>query len=62
MNPIRNLLHMFEEFLRMVKYELVDGIVALRDRADIAKCHKHMNHLRKVIPRVIEGGGAATCY
>ena len=67
LNPIENLWHELKEFIRhevkpKTKQELVDGILAFWDTTDKTKCTKYINHLRKVVPRVIELNGAATGY
>ena len=36
------------------KQELIDGIVRLWETVCVEKCNKDINHLNKVIPRVIE--------
>ena len=40
-----------------VKQELIDGIQAFWRTLHIPKCNKYINHLRKVIPKVIELNG-----
>ena len=55
------------EFLRRevkphAKQELIDGIQQFWGTVTVAKCAKYINHLKKVIPRVIELDGAATGY
>ena len=44
------------------KDELVAGISKLWDTVTVDKCKKYVNHLRKVIPKVIELNGDATGY
>ena len=44
------------------KQELVDGILKFWRTVDVAKCNKYIDHLKKVIPRVIELNGDATGY
>jgi len=66
-NPIENLWHELKEYLRRevkprTKQELIDGIRAFWETVDIAKCTKYIQHLRKVMPKVIELQGAATGY
>jgi len=51
LNPIENLWH-----------QLVDGIKEFWKTIDVAKCTKYIRHLRKVIPKVIEGCGEPTGY
>ncbi len=67
LNPIENLWHELKEFLRAkVKphtlAELKEGIKAFWLTVTPAKCVKYINHLHKVIPRVIELQGEATGY
>ena len=67
LNPIENLWHKLKEYLRRdvkprIQEELVDGIVQFWDSVSGEKCRKYIRHLQKVIPRVIELGGAATVY
>ena len=65
-NPIENLWHELKEYIRReVKphtKELVDGILAFWKTVDVNKCKKYINHLRKVVPKVIEVDGCATGY
>ena len=44
------------------KQELVDGILKFWETVSIEKCNRYINHLNKVIPKVIELEGAATGY
>ena len=44
------------------KDELVDGIQQFGGSVSGEKCQKYIRHLHKVIPRVIELGGAAMGY
>jgi len=67
LNPIENMWHELKEYLRrevkpMTKDELVCGIQEFWGSVSGKKCHKYIRHLRKVIQRVIELGGAATGY
>ena len=67
LNPIENLWHELKEYIRRevkpkVKSELIEGIKAFWATVDVAKCNKYINHLRKVIPKVVELGGVATGY
>lgn len=64
-NPIENMWHEAKEFLRRevkphTKQELIDGIVRFWKTVDITKCRRYINHLVKVIPKVIEVNGEAT--
>ena len=66
-NPIENLWHELKEFLRRVvkpknKQELVERILQFWDTVDIPRCKKYINHLRKVVPNVIEKKGGPTGY
>lgn len=67
MNPIENLWHELKEHIRReikptTKQELVDGINHFWETVDIHKCRRYINHLRKVLPKVIELNGEATGY
>ena len=44
------------------KDELVAGIIKFWDTVTVEKCVKYINHLKKVIPRVIKLNGSATVY
>ena len=66
-NPIENLWHELKEYNRHVvkpttKEELIDGIKQFWETVTVAKCNKYINHLRKVLPKVIELNGAPTGY
>ncbi len=67
LNPIENLWHELKEYIRREvkpsnKAELLCGIKQFWGTVDVQKCCKYINHLRKVISRVIELEGAATDY
>ena len=67
LNPIENLWHELKEYIRRetkpkTKDELVRGILNFWETVTVAKCTKYINHLRKVIPKVIELQGSATGY
>ena len=67
LNPIENMWHELKEFLRReikphTKDELVAGIEQFWGTINRHKCKKYIHHLQKVMPRVIELGGAATGY
>ena len=67
LNPIENMWHELKEFNRReakpkTKEELVAGIIRFWDTVTVEKCKKYLNHLKKVIPRVIELNGDATDY
>ena len=67
LNPIENLWHELKEYLRREikpknKAELIEGIEVFWSTVDVNKCNKYINHLKKVIPTVIELNGDATGY
>lgn len=67
LNPIENLWHELKEHIRRrakphTKQELIDGINHFWTTVDAAKCTKYINHLRKVVPKVIECQGHATGF
>ena len=67
LNPIENLWHELKEFIRRetkpkTKEELVTGIINFWDTVTVEKCTKYINHLKQVIPKVIELNGEATGY
>ena len=67
MNPIENMWHELKEYIcrevkPTTKNELVKGISDFWATVDAQKCQKYINHLRKVLPKVIEVDGAATGY
>ena len=67
LNPIENLWHELKEFMRReikptTKDALVEGILTFWRTVTKEKCRKYINHLSKVIPRVIELEGQATGY
>jgi hypothetical protein len=67
LNPIENLWHELKEFLRRevkptTKEQLIQGIKSFWESVDIVKCRKYINHLKKVVPKVIELEGNATGY
>ena len=67
LNPIENVWHEMKEYMqREVKpttiEELVQGILQFWETVDVAKCTKYIQHLRKVIPKVIELNGEPTGY
>ena len=66
-NPIENLMHDLKEYVTDVikpssKSELISGIKSFWRTVNIHRCCKYINHLQKVVPRVIECQGAATGY
>ena len=67
MNPIENLWHELKEYMRREvkpknKLELVQGIIRFWRTVDVHKCCRYINHLRKVLPKVIEVNGEPTGY
>jgi len=67
LNPIENLWHELKEYLRRevkptTKDKLVKRIEHFWGSVSSEKCHKYIRHLHKVIPKVIELGGATTGY
>ena len=66
-NPIENLWHELKHFIRARvkpcnKEELIQGIETFWGTVTPEKCCHHINHLKKVIPKVLEVNGAATGY
>ena len=57
-NPIENLWHELKEHLRReVKprsKELTQGILSFWEAVDVTKCCHYINHLSKVLPKMIE--------
>ena len=67
LNPIENLWHELKEFIRREvkprnKENLVNGILSFWDTVTIHKCCRYINHLNKVIPKVIDVSGEPTGY
>jgi hypothetical protein len=67
LNPIENMWHKLKENIRRkakprIKEELMDAIKSFWETVDVAKCHRYIYHLRKVIPAVIDCEGQATGY
>lgn len=67
MNPIENLWHELKEYIRRevkptIKQELIDGINHFWSTVDVHKCHRYINHLKKVLPKAIEVNGEPTGY
>lgn len=65
LNLIENFWHKMKEYLRKEikpksKQELVDGISTFWSTVDICKCHRYIEHLKKVFSVVIEKGRDAT--
>ena len=66
-NPIENLWHELKEYNRRVikpknKDELIEGIKRFWQTVTVEKCVKYIDHLKKVLPKVVEFNGAATGY
>ena len=67
MNPIENVWHELKEYIRREvkprnKLELVNGIKRFWNSVDIHKCNRYIDHLKKVLPKVIEVHGEPTGY
>ena len=68
LNPIELIWHELKHYLRVsvkpkTKEELVDGIVGFwGERITPEKCTTYIDHLKKVIPKVIEREGRASGY
>ena len=66
LNPIELVWHELKHFLRTIvkpttKEELLAGITRFwRERMTAEKCEVYINHLKKVVPIVIERGGRAS--
>ena len=66
-NPIENMWHELKEFIRRevkptTKEELIDGVLAFWNSVDVDKCAAYTEHLRKILPEIIQLEGAATGY
>ena len=66
-NPIENTWHEMKEYLRRVvkprkREELIKGIQEFWETINIEKCTRYINHLHKVLPKIIECGGRPTGY
>ena len=67
MNPIKNVWHELKEFIRREtkpksKQQLIDGIQLFWSTMTEEKCCRYINHIHKVIPKVLENSGNATGY
>ena len=68
LNPIELVWHELKYFLRKTwkpktKEELTEGILTFwSERMTIEKCNRYIDHLNKVIPKVIEKEGRASGY
>ncbi len=67
MNPIENVWHELKDYIRSnvkphTKQQLIDGIEEFFTRLDTAKCCRYINHMHRVIPKVVELSGDATGY
>ena len=66
-NPIKNLWHELKHYIRTTvkprnKEELIQGIQTFWATVTPEKCCRYINHLKKVIPKVLEVHGEATGY
>ena len=66
-NPIENLWHELKEFLRReikpkTKEQLICGIEDFCKTVDVNKCRRYIQHLKKVVPKVIQLNGGLTGY
>ena len=66
-NPIENLWHELKHFIRTVvkpqnKDNLIQGIRMFWAKVTPKKCCRYIDHLKKVIPKVLEVIGEATGY
>ena len=66
-NPIENLWHQMKEHLRKnvkpsTKEELVNGIREFWRTVTPEMCNRYIDHLKKVLPAVVEKEGQATGY
>ena len=66
-NPIENRWHELKKYLRCIvkpttKEALISGITEFWSTVDIQKCTRYINHLNKVIPKIIECNGGPTGY
>ena len=66
-NPIENLWHELKEYIRREakltnKQELIDGIQSFWRTVYVQKCCRYINHLQKVLPKVVQVQGEATGY
>jgi len=67
MNPIENLWSELKGHIRRHvkpnnKEELISGIRSFWETVTVAKCHRYINHLQKVLPAVVEREGRASGY
>ena len=67
LNPIENLWHELKDFIRhevkpTSKTQLIHGIESFWDTVSKEKCCRYINHIHKVVPKVIEVSGNATGY
>ena len=69
LNHIENLWHELKEYIHVrrevkpkTKDELMGGVFQFWETVDVAKYRKYIDHLDKVLPKVIELDGAATGY
>lgn len=67
LNPIENVWHQMKQYLRKnvkpsTKDELIRGIKESWKLITSVQCNRYIDHLRKVIPAVIEKEGCASGY
>ena len=67
MNPIENLWHELKHYLRSEvkprnKAELIDGIQSKWKQITVEKCNRYIDHLKKVLPKVVERNGKASGF
>lgn len=67
LNPKENMWHELKHFIRTIvkpqnKEELFQGIKTFWATVTPEKCSRYVDHLKKVIPRVLEVNSAATGY
>ena len=67
LNPIENVWHELKNYIRTItkptcKEELLGAIQSFWATMTRDKCCRYINHLKKVMPKVIEVNGEATGY
>ena len=65
-NPTENMWHELKEYVRKTKprskEDLVWTIKAFWRTVTVEKCNKYINHLKKVLPHIVEVKGCVTGY
>ena len=63
-NPIENMWHELKEYVRKTKPRSKEYLVWTIKAfwRTVEKCNKYINHLKKVLPRIVEVKGCATGY